>query len=86
MTIPIRFPSLSVRQWQALAYYAVQYKPSAFHSSTDTSLLQRRLIRRAKDSFGLELTDEGRIVVGNKAVVDSNFAMQMSEYSGSNGF
>jgi hypothetical protein len=80
MSIPIRFPSLSVRQWQALAYYGAQYKPSAFHSTTDTSLMQRRLIRRVKDSFGLELTDEGRNVVGRKATVDRNFALEMEKY------
>lgn len=74
-------PSLSGRQWQALAFYAVQSQPSAFHSPTDTSLLQRRLIRKAKKSFGLELTDEGRDVVGNKSAVDQAFVAQMASYS-----
>jgi hypothetical protein len=42
--------------------------------------MQRRLIRRVKDSFGLELTDEGRNVVGRKATVDRNFALEMEKY------
>lgn len=81
MSVARNLPSLSGRQWQALAYYAVQSQPSAFHSPTDTSLLQRRLIRRANESFGLELTEEGKNVVGNKAAIDEAFVTQMASYS-----